>query len=43
MERFFAETGAATPAAHVDLGAALASAVRHGWEFVQPQSPAGEA
>lgn len=35
IERFFAETGAATPAAQVDLAAALASAQRHGWEFVR--------
>lgn len=35
MERFFRETGAASADAEVDLAAALASAVRHGWEFVR--------
>jgi quercetin dioxygenase-like cupin family protein len=35
MERFFAEVGAAAPDAEVDLGAAAAAAVRHGWEFVR--------
>jgi hypothetical protein len=34
LERFFLETGAAAPDADVDLPTALASAVRHGWEFV---------
>jgi quercetin dioxygenase-like cupin family protein len=36
MERFFLEAGAPTPDAPADVGAALASAVRHGWEFVAP-------
>lgn len=35
MERFFAETGAADRGADVDLGAVLAAAARHGWEFVR--------
>ena len=34
MERFFLETGAESPDAEVDPGAALESAIRHGWEFV---------
>jgi len=34
IERFFAETGSPTPGANVDRAAALASALRHGWEFV---------
>lgn len=34
MEHFFREAGAATPAAEVDRAAALASATRHGWRFV---------
>jgi quercetin dioxygenase-like cupin family protein len=34
MERFFLEAGAPTPEAEIDLAAALASATRHGWEFV---------
>lgn len=34
MERFFLEAGASTPERDVDLAAALASALRHGWEFV---------
>ncbi|HXE45962.1 MAG TPA: cupin domain-containing protein [Conexibacter sp.] len=34
IERFFAETGAPAPGGEVDRAAALASAVRHGWEFV---------
>jgi quercetin dioxygenase-like cupin family protein len=34
IERFFLETGASTPDGEVDLAAALASANRHGWEFV---------
>jgi quercetin dioxygenase-like cupin family protein len=33
MERFFLEAGAADATAPVDLGAALASAKRHGWRF----------
>lgn len=45
MERFFLEAGASTPDARVDLGAALASATRHGWEFIangpvdEPEQP----
>ncbi len=34
MERFFLEAGAPTAESEIDLRAALASAVRHGWEFV---------
>jgi quercetin dioxygenase-like cupin family protein len=34
MERFFQEVGVPTADREVDLGAALASAVRYGWEFV---------
>jgi len=34
MERFFLEAGASTPDTPVDLAAALASATRHGWEFI---------
>lgn len=34
MEEFFLETGASSPDAEVDLPGALASAARHGWEFV---------
>jgi hypothetical protein len=34
MERFFLETGAPTADAEIDLGAALESATRYGWEFV---------
>jgi quercetin dioxygenase-like cupin family protein len=34
MERFFLEAGAPTPETEIDLAAALASATRHGWEFV---------
>jgi quercetin dioxygenase-like cupin family protein len=34
MERFFLEAGAPTPETDIDLAAALASATRHGWEFV---------
>ena len=34
MERFFLESGAESPDAEVDPGAALESAIRHGWEFV---------
>lgn len=36
MERFFLEAGAAAPDAPVDGAAALAAAIRHGWEFVRP-------
>lgn len=35
MERFFLEAGAPVPDEPVDLAAALAAAVRHGWEFVR--------
>ena len=34
MEEFFREAGASSPAAEVDSGAALESALRHGWRFV---------
>jgi mannose-6-phosphate isomerase-like protein (cupin superfamily) len=34
MERFFLEAGASTPDGEIDLAAALASASRHGWEFI---------
>lgn len=34
MERFFPEVGVSTADSRIDLGAALASAVSHGWEFV---------
>ena len=34
MERFFLEAGAPTQASEIDLPAALASATRHGWEFI---------
>lgn len=33
MEAFFREAGAPHPDAEPDLRAALAAAVRHGWEF----------
>lgn len=38
LERFFLDTGASTPDAEVDISAALASAARHGWEFVAGSS-----
>ena len=34
MERFFLAAGAPTPDSEIDLAAALASAIRHGWEFI---------
>ena len=34
MEEFFREAGAPSPDAEVERGAALASALRHGWRFV---------
>lgn len=34
MERFFLEAGAPTPGSEIDPAAALASATRHGWEFI---------
>jgi quercetin dioxygenase-like cupin family protein len=34
MEEFFREAGAQWPEAEVDPGAALGSALRHGWRFV---------
>ena len=34
MERFFLETGVPKADSEIDLRAAFASAVRHGWEFV---------
>lgn len=39
VERFFEEIGTPAPDDDVDLTAALASAVRHGWEFVAPGPP----
>jgi quercetin dioxygenase-like cupin family protein len=36
IERFFIEAGAATPDGETDPASALASAVRHGWEFTEP-------
>ena len=37
MENFFLEAGAPSPDIGVDLSAALASASRHGWEFIARQ------
>jgi mannose-6-phosphate isomerase-like protein (cupin superfamily) len=34
MEEFFREAGAPSPEVEVDRGAALESALRHGWRFV---------
>ncbi len=34
MERFFLEAGVGGPEERIDLAGALASATRHGWEFV---------
>jgi quercetin dioxygenase-like cupin family protein len=34
MERFFLEAGASSPDSEIDRAAALASATRHGWEFI---------
>jgi hypothetical protein len=34
MKRFFLEAGAPTRGCEIDLAAVLASAARHGWEFV---------
>jgi quercetin dioxygenase-like cupin family protein len=34
LERFFMETGSLSPDSKIDLAAALASATRHGWEFI---------
>jgi quercetin dioxygenase-like cupin family protein len=34
MENFFIETGASSEGTEVDLGTALASASRHGWQFI---------
>jgi quercetin dioxygenase-like cupin family protein len=34
MERFFLGAGASSPDSEIDLAAALASATRHGWEFI---------
>jgi hypothetical protein len=34
MERFFQEAGVLAADSDIDLGAALASAVSHGWEFI---------
>lgn len=41
MERFFLEAGAASNDAETDPAAALASAIRHGWEFVAQEHGAG--
>lgn len=39
MERFFLEAGAHARDSEIDLSAALASATRHGWEFIaQPRT-----
>lgn len=38
MERFFIEAGAATPEVEFDQAHAVASAIRHGWEFVARES-----
>jgi mannose-6-phosphate isomerase-like protein (cupin superfamily) len=40
MERFFLEAGAPSEDAEVDPASALASAVRHGWEFIGQRAPA---
>jgi len=40
MERFFLEAGAPTRDAEIDVAAALASATRHGWEFIAQQREA---
>jgi quercetin dioxygenase-like cupin family protein len=34
MERFFLEAGVPSSDGEIDLAAALASATRHGWEFI---------
>jgi quercetin dioxygenase-like cupin family protein len=34
METFFLEVGKPSPGTKIDLGAAVAAASRHGWEFV---------
>lgn len=34
MENFFLEAGAQSPHAETDPAAALAAAIRHGWEFI---------
>ena len=39
MEEFFRETGAPSPDAEIDPRAALGSAIRHGWEFIDRQRP----
>jgi quercetin dioxygenase-like cupin family protein len=36
MEEFFLEAGAASPETAIDGAHVLASAIRHGWEFVSP-------
>ena len=36
MEQLFLEVGASEPGTGIDPAEALASAVRHGWEFVAP-------
>jgi quercetin dioxygenase-like cupin family protein len=38
VERFFLEVGVATPAERIDPATALASAMRHGWEFIGLES-----
>ncbi len=37
MERFFLEAGAAMPDGELDPAATLATAARHGWEFISRQ------
>jgi len=39
MESFFLETGVASEDATIDFDAALASAKRHDWDFVNPDRP----
>ncbi len=39
VERFFREVGAAAPSEPVDVPAVLASAARHGWEFISAGTP----
>ena len=39
MENFFLETGVASEDADIDINAALASAIRHGWDFVNQGRP----
>jgi len=39
FQRFFLEIGASTPDAGVETAAAVASASRHGWEFISDRRP----